>query len=230
MRIGVSGTTKVGKTTYISDFLEIWSRYKLPDKSYRGVIKEDVDGKNLQTGETTQDIQEKILNFMTGQHKKYRSCDMVVFDRCPLDNLVYTLWGNEKGFIDDKFVEKTIKACSKSLGRLDLILLIPITKAAPVQFEGTEDEYVFMLEIDHLFKSVYQQWMNNADSTLFDPRDKPAIIEIFGSQRERIELTRMYLNGEGEPIDATPTLEKLSEMGDMNKLIDDQKDLIRNRK
>jgi hypothetical protein len=40
----------------------------------------------------------------------------------------------------------------------------------------------------------------------------------------------MYLNGDGEPIDATPTLEQLSEMGDMQKLIDDQKELIRNKK
>ena len=230
MRIGVSGTTKIGKTTYINDFLDIWSRYKLPEKTYNKVIEEDVQGKNLHIGETTQDIQDKILNFMVKQHKKYRSSDMVIFDRCPLDNLVYTLWSNDKGIVDDKFVEKTIEKCRKSLARLDLILFLPITKAAPVQFEGTEDEYVFMLEIDHLFKGIYQQWMNNSDSTLFDPRDKPAIIEIFGSQRERIELTRMYLNGDGEPIDATPTLEQLSEMGDMQKLIDDQKELIRNKK
>ena len=47
---------------------------------------------------------------------------------------------------------------------------------------------------------------------------------MFGTRHQRIALTRMYLNDKGEPIDATPTLEQLSEMGDMQKLLGEVKE------
>ena len=45
--------------------------------------------------------QKDILKFMCKEHKKYRSSDPVIFDRCPLDNIVYTLWCNNKGNISE---------------------------------------------------------------------------------------------------------------------------------
>ena len=72
--------------------------------------------------------------------------------------------------------------------------------------------------------------MNNPKCGFFDPRDKPAIIEIFGTRQERIALTRMYLNDAGDPIDATPTLEQLSEMSDMKKLAEEVGDAAKDEK
>ena len=222
MRIGVSGTTFIGKSTFISDFLEVWSSYKTPLKNYTSVIKEDVD---LKVGKTTEKIQENILKYMLKQHKKYKRRDKVIFDRCLLDNLVYTLWAHDKGIVKEKYVQKSIDRLRESMKYLDIIFLVPMSKCSSVDAMVTEDEYVFMTELDHIYKGVFFQWTNNKNCTLFPRDDKPALIEIFGSQAERIALARMYMNDAGDPIDATPTLEKLGDIDDMQQLIDDQREL-----
>ena len=216
MRIAVSGTTQVGKSSYIEDFLDIWPNFTTPKKTYRDVVDK---GKNLKSGETTEEIQKDILNFMCKEHKKYRSSDTVIFDRCPLDNIVYTLWCNGKERTSDKFVEESMKRARKALSKLDIIFFLPLTRAAPVEFKGSTEEAVERTEIDNIYKQIHHQWMTNPNCSVFEPRDKPAIIEMFGTRHERIALTRMYLNDKGQPIDATPTLEQLSEVKDMESLV-----------
>ena len=49
-------------------------------------------------------------------------------------------------------------------------------------------------------------WDCNHESKIFDPRDKPAIIEIFGSPLERIQMAKLYLNVDGDIIDNTGIL------------------------
>mgnify|MGYP001173209183 CR=1 FL=1 len=61
-------------------------------------------------------------------------------------------------------------------------------------------------EIDHLFKAMKYDWDCNNESKIFDPRDKPAIIEIFGSPLERIQMAKLYLNVDGDIIDNTGIL------------------------
>jgi hypothetical protein len=226
MRIAVSGTTNIGKTTFVNDFLQIWSTYKTPEKTYRSVL---IEGTNYKVGETTQKTQGKILTQMVKQQNEYRKTDKIIYDGCPLDNIAYTLWCYEKNKVDDKFVEKSLKKVYESMRKLDIILFIPLTKASPVEYNGTDDEYVFMTEMDHIYKGLFNQWMNNPESTVFPKEDKPGMVDIYGNQQERIALTRMYLNDAGDAIDATPTLEQLSEIDEMQELIDQQKELQRNK-
>lgn len=215
MRIAVSGTTKTGKSCYIQDFLDIWSEYKTPDKSYRDILDDTSD---LRVGETTQDIQKSILDHMCEKHEKYTPTSKVLFDRCPLDNLAYTFWAYDKGKVDEDFVGESVERVREAMKCLDIILFFPISKTSPIDYKFTEEQAIFRSEVDNIFKVFYNQWMNNPDCGFFDPRDKPAIIEIFGTRQQRIALTRMYLNDTGDPIDATPTLEQLQEMADMKQL------------
>lgn len=93
MRIAISGTGNSGKTTIVKSFLHTWTNYSTPDKTYREVIKEE----NLShSSKTSIDTQNKILDFMVKQVEEYDKESKVVFDRCPLDNIAYTLWCNEK--------------------------------------------------------------------------------------------------------------------------------------
>ena len=39
MRIGISGSINVGKTTLVNDFLRAWPNYKTPESSYRDILK-----------------------------------------------------------------------------------------------------------------------------------------------------------------------------------------------
>ena len=98
MRIAISGTACQGKTTLIKDFLEQWPNYTTPKKSYRDIIKEN---KLDDSSKTNKKTQKNILDFMIKEQKKYRSSDNVIFDRCPLDNLVYSMWATEQPDLEE---------------------------------------------------------------------------------------------------------------------------------
>ena len=106
MRLAISGTAAQGKTTLLNAFLKHWDMYQTPEITYRSVLKGDRRSKHSK--QTNKDTQWAILNQMIDQMEKYSKDDFVIFDRCPLDNLVYTLWAHHKeiGDIDELFVEK----------------------------------------------------------------------------------------------------------------------------
>ena len=88
MRIAISGTSCQGKSTLIKDFLKEWTNYKTIDKTYRDVIIEQ----GLEhSSATNKDTQWSILNFMIDELQKTSKGDSISFDRCPLDNIVYSI-------------------------------------------------------------------------------------------------------------------------------------------
>jgi len=221
MRIAISGTACQGKSTLIKDFKERWPSYKSPDKTYRDIITEQ----NLEHSSTTnKETQMAILNFMIDELQKTSKGDKVIFDRCPLDNIVYSIWAEAKkeSDIDDAFIKKCMTLVSESLRFIDMILFVPITKVAPVEIEednlrDTNEDYIE--EIDNIFKAVHRDYMNNPRSSFFVEDDRPAIIEIFGSRKERIELIKLYLDNDGDFIEPGNiiTEEELREMEKLKK-------------
>jgi predicted ATPase len=215
MRIAVSGTASQGKTTFINDFIKRWPNYTTPDKTYRDIIGK----KKKHSKRTTQKLQWDILNFMVDQLQEYKDGDHIILDRCPLDNLVYSLWahGKDKKGFEKEYIDKCIPVVRESLRFLDIIFFTPITKVAPVRVESddlreTNEDYIH--EIDHLFKAISKSYYQ-ATSPFFVKDDRPALIEIFGAPKERIMMTSMYLNETGNVYDEKDTL---INPGDMDKL------------
>jgi len=221
MRIAISGTACQGKSTLIKDFLEQWPSYTTLDKSYRDIITE----KDLShSSSTNKDTQWAILNFMIDEFQKTSKNDKIIFDRCPLDNIVYSIWSEAKkdSDVDEEFIKKCMPLVRESLRFLDIIFFTPITKVASVELvEGdlrdTNKEYIE--EIDNIFKAVHRDYMNNQKSTFFVEDDRPAIIEVFGNRKERIELIRLYLDNDGDYIEPGNIIspEELDEMEKMKK-------------
>lgn len=203
MRLSVSGTISIGKSTLIKDFLKEWSMYKTPSEDYRKLLK---DKNYPHSKNCTKEGQWAILNQMIDEMQKYKPEDYVIFDRCPLDNLVFSLWAMEKGLggIDKEFIDKCIPIVRESMKYLDIIYFIPITKVSPIKIEDNgvrETDPDYIEEIDHIFKALVQQYQRNLDSTpFFDSNDCPAIIEVFGKPLERIQLLKLYLNADGNII------------------------------
>ena len=221
MRIAISGTACQGKSTLIKDFLEKWPNYKTLDKSYRDVIA--VQG--LEHSSSTNKVtQWAILNVMIDEFQKTNKDDNIIFDRCPLDNIVYSIWSEAKkeSDVDEEFIKKCMPLVRESLRFVDIIFFTPITKVAPVELEegdlrDTNKEYIE--EIDNIFKAVNRDYMNNQKSTFFVEDDRPAIIEVFGNRRERIELIKLYLDNDGDFIEPGNiiTPEEIEEMEKMKK-------------
>lgn len=199
MRIAFSGTGNSGKTTLIKNFLAVWPQYKTPSKTYRDLIVE----KGYQhSSKTTPEAQWDILNFMVDQHQQYEKTDKVVFDRCPLDNLAYTIWAYDKkieGFTKE-FVDKTIAIVRESLRHIDIIFMLHYDKAISVVDDGMRDTNVeYIKEVDNIFTAFYQQYFQNPEADIFFPKhDSPGIIELPTNPQRRIDIISEYIDPTGE--------------------------------
>ena len=108
MRLSITGAANTGKTSLLQSFLHTWKTYKTPEKTYRDIIEE----KQLEhSSKTTTETQTEILNFITDQQLGKTVDDDIIYDRCTLDVLAYTIWAHEKGMegFDTAFVNKQIK-------------------------------------------------------------------------------------------------------------------------
>jgi hypothetical protein len=225
MRIAIIGAANQGKSTLINDIIKEWPMYRRSNESYRRVAKEKGLSLNKQV---TKESQRIILDCLIDDIQQTKKSDNILFDRCPLDNLVFTLWAHEKGNkeIDAEFVKECIEKVKESLRALDIIFFTPITKVAPVPLEKRENRDVdpeFIAEIDNIFKAIeYQQ--QRGVSPFFVKDDAPPIIEIFGSPLERIEMVKLYLNTQGDVIDTAASILSPENLDMMQSLIRDQQD------
>tara|TARA_B100001123_G_C14928023_1_gene874516 strand:+ start:11 stop:733 length:723 start_codon:yes stop_codon:yes gene_type:complete len=204
MRICVSGTGSQGKSTFVNDFLKQWPDYITPKETYRDFIGDTHSKK------TDKETQLKILNHMVDETMKHTEGDKVIFDRGPLDNIIYSIWANSKGLVDDDTVNEGLPLLRESLKFIDIVFFIPVTNVAPVNYDtdefnesvekGLTDES-FLQEIDNLYKVLKYDWDNNPNTKFCDPHDRPPIIEIFGRPHERIEMVKWYIDVDGDLID-----------------------------
>jgi predicted ATPase len=233
MRIAISGAACQGKTTFINDFIKEWPKYTTPTESYRDVVKSKEHKINK---EVTKESQWSILNFMIDQLQKHGDKgNKIIFDRCPFDNLVYSLWGNVKNSaeFDDAFISKCIPLVCESMKYLDIIFFTPITKIAPVKIEDKEQretDQEFITEIDTIFKSIIQQFQKTGASVFFPKDDSPGIVEIFGKPEERIQLARYYLNADGDLIGEEASIFNTLDEKEIQKLLAEQKELLHREK
>jgi GTP-binding protein EngB required for normal cell division len=203
MRIAISGSANLGKSTLIKDFLQEWPMYGYEVTSYRNIVAE----KQLpHSKQTTKETQKAILECMVDSLKQFNKDDKVIFDRCPLDNLVYSMWGlsQENNDIDEEFISECIPIVRKALENLDIIFFIPITKFNKIQVEENgkrETDENYIKEIDNFFKVLQRHYHEHPQDNPFFPRDEsPALIEVFGTPEERLEMIKLYLDNEGDLI------------------------------
>lgn len=198
MKIILSGTSNVGKSTFIKDFIKNWPNYVTPEKSYRDILKE----KNLpHSKETTEETQKVIMDFLAEQAVEMSKNDFVIADRCVLDCLAYSAWLNINGKLSDKLLDEQRILTRETLRLFDIIFFVPLTKAATIEIENDgfrETDPVFRDEIDNIFKAFGQSY-NQGDGRIFPKDDSPAWIEIFGSREERIKIVELYLDKDGKP-------------------------------
>lgn len=236
MRIAICGTANVGKSTLIQDFLQEWDMYGREVKTYRDVLNE----KGLpHSKKTTKESQKAILDYMVDTLKEFKKGDKVIFDRCPLDNLVYSMWAmsQEDNDIDEDFIDECIPIVKEALTNLDIIFFIPMTKFNKIDIEDdgfreTDEQYI--KEIDSFFKVLQRHYHEHPQDNPFFPRDdSPALIEIFGSKEERIGIIKLYIDAEGDLIggdggsdifnpESLDMMEKLLESQDLSKKDEDE--------
>ena len=203
MRIALIGAHNTGKSTLVENFLNHWPMYKRPQKTYRDIIKEQ----NLCLNkEGDKNSQKTILNALVDEIQLATAdgSKHVIFDRCPVDNIAYSLWHYAKeteGFTTEFIIDsKTIAAISLKL--IDVIFYLPVRKEIPiVAREGRDSDPVFREEVDNIFDSLVDSYEKNTGA-FFPSEDCPAVIRLEGPPDMWIPQMRLYIkdngNGYGE--------------------------------
>ena len=224
MRIAFSGTGNSGKSTLVKSFLYTWSNYRTPEKSYRDLIKEE--GLS-HSSKTTIDTQDKILNFMIDQVQNTTLSDKIIYDRCPLDNIAYSMWCHDKGvegFTKD-FVTEQIKLMRESMRSLDIIFLCRFDSSQKVVDDGLRDTNLnFIKEIDNIFYSLYRSHNDDPEGDIFFPKgDSPCLIELPNNPQARIDLVAEYVAPDGGMYGEEDSILNPENIGDLEKLVNLQK-------
>jgi predicted ATPase len=229
MRIAISGCAASGKTTTIQHFLQRWPSYSLINSEYRTLIKDKKHSK-----ETTPKLQSEILDILSKECEPYTLHQNVIFDRCPIDNLVYSMWcygNNVKGFTD-KFIEESILKTRKAMQYFDVIFICTRDLMPPIEDNGVREiDPKYVEETDNLFKAIINKYKKGAEELpFFEKNNAPAIIDIHGQPHERLAQIAMYVTEDGNMYGEDQSLINLDELGEMTKLVREQQDALKNEK
>jgi hypothetical protein len=223
MRIAFSGAANTGKTTLFKAFKKKWPMYDSPTKTYRDVITEN----NLEhSSNTNAETQLHILNWMMEELKNYPKGSKVVYDRCPWDNLVYTLQGNAAGLISDEVTAATISFVKESMKELDFIFWIPFDDQIKIVNDTLRDANPkFIKETDSIFRQLFDQYSNDLESDVFYPKeDAPAILEMFGQTvDDRLFYVSQFIDRNGELIETETSILAPENVKLLEEMIGDQK-------
>jgi thymidylate kinase len=200
MKIAIMGPQCNGKSTLIKEFCKRWPMYKEVKSTYRKLIK---TGKVTNNEEGTAESQKAILNSIIDDTQKAiaKGDNFLVFDRCVIDNIVYSLWLNEKGKVSDEFIMDTKRIAYEAIKVFDIIFYIPLREEiAIVPKKGRALDPVYRQEIDNLFRAVVNTYEKNA-GIFFPKEDCPAVITLEGPPDLRIEQIPMYIKPSGKFFD-----------------------------
>ncbi len=178
MRIAVIGPQNTGKSTFVKDFLEYFINYSTPKDTYRDVVKRN----NLNINQLTNlESQKQIRDFFFASLRANKEKD-IIFDRCIIDNYVYTYIQYEAGLIKKDFVEETYKMMIDSLKQIDLYLFIPTSLSVALVSDDLRDiDKGYIDKVNHIFLKV-----------LFElSKDKHINVKIIsGGREERLEQVK----------------------------------------
>jgi len=199
MKIAFIGTQCNGKTTLIEEFLQTWPMYKRPEKTYRDIIAEKKIKLNQKGDEKSQRV---ILDALIDETQAACASEEenIIFDRCVLDNIVYSLWLNAKEKVSDQFIMDCKFLAQETLKSIDIIFYLPLREEIKLEKrKGRDIDPVYRQEIDNIFRALVGAY-ERGDAAFF-PRDNcPAIIALEGPPDLRLPQIKLYIKDTGKPF------------------------------
>ena len=191
MRIAISGSHSLGKSTVVNDWVVAHPGFLREEEPYRAL---GLFGPyEIQFREASTRLQNGIQMYynISRIHRYASRFDDVIFDRAPVDYLAYSQYTANQATtdIDDAFVASMVPAVRESLDHLDILAFVPKSEVWPVAME--EDgirpvDHAYRDEVDAIFKQIYREGR-------FDvmPREHaPRLIELVGPAEQRLEQLR----------------------------------------
>jgi hypothetical protein len=191
--ISVTGTNHIGKTTFVNDFLKKWPKYELVKENNIIEVDTTKNSKKWKDFEKQEKLEldisiEQLKGFDSKKNKK-------IIDGCILDNLIRVLYFKDKNptKISDDFVWQTVMKVKNNISRYDAIFYIPLTKKYSVAVEDKKIDLIKREEFSNLFEGIVGTYKEHKGS-YFPLNECAAVLEIFGSPKERIAIAGLYMD------------------------------------
>lgn len=186
MRIAISGTHFIGKTTFIEDFIKKYPQYRVEIEPYYRLQDEESMELSLEPSLESLTIQ---LDYSIQQLNECINEKNVIFDRCPLDFLAYAKCALDQDFLDldDSEISERLPKIKKALNNLDIIVFLPISNKNIIEY--TEENPTYRKAADKCFKQIYRDDLYD----IFPRYNHPRIIELSGDRMARVKNLENYL-------------------------------------
>lgn len=195
MRIAVSGSHSLGKSTVVNDWISARDGYIREEEPYRAlglfgpyeILFRDASTR-LHNG-----IQ---LYYCIGRVHRYPTCEAdVIFDRAPVDYLAYSQFTADCGTtdIDDEFVATMVPAIRESLDHIDILAFVPGSERWPVAMEADgirPVDLAYRDGVDAIFKEIYR----DGRFDVVPKENAPLLIELVGPREQRLEQLQAAIN------------------------------------
>jgi len=186
----VIGSQNTGKSTFIKDVLDkyqdnpIFEPFVTDPIDYRKVIEEKHLSINREGNLESQRVIFDCLSDQVVKAIRNPNIKNVIFDRCPLDSLVYTmyLFDMHKGGIEQSDLDQMISEMKRFIRLYDAVCYIPLDKCDNVVV--VDDKF---RDTDLAYRSYVDRLFKKAINSLEDI-DSDKIIEIYGSREERVSM------------------------------------------
>jgi hypothetical protein len=186
MRIAISGTHFMGKSTFIKDFLKAHPHYKNEVEPYYKLQDEKMMELSLEP--SLESLVEQ-LDYSIEQLNQHAKEPNIIFDRCPVDYIAYAMCIEDEDYcnIEENEIAERFPEVKEALNHLDAIVFLPITKQHVIEYP--EDNPRYRLLADKCFKKIYRD--DRFD--IFPRYNHPKIIELWGDRESRVKKLESYL-------------------------------------
>ncbi len=180
MRIAVSGTHFMGKSTLIGDFINKHPYYRSEVEPWYKL--QDQKEMELSFYPSIDSLIEQ-LDYSIDQLFKCTNQQNIIFDRCPIDFLAYAMstLAQDSLPINNSEVADRFGDIKEALNNLDLIVFLPITKEYVIEY--TEENPAYRQTVDRYFKKIYRDDICD----IFPRYNHPKIVEIAGDRLTRLK-------------------------------------------
>lgn len=125
MRIAVSGTHGVGKSTLIEEFLRLHPEFEHEPEPYEVMV--DDYGEEFSAEPRVEDFLRQ-LEFNLERLGQHARDEKVIYERCPLDFLAYI------NALDSSVSDALMERISDAMRQLDLIVYLPLDDASDGEY------------------------------------------------------------------------------------------------
>lgn len=190
MRVAVSGSHSVGKSTLIAAFLSRHPQYAHEPEAFE-LLADDVD--LTASGVPTPDGLRSLLEYTVSAVEAHPPKARVVFERSPVDYLAYaaasgSAWEPNE---EQRFLAAHTPIVQASMRHLDLVAYLPLTAAGVGRRRGEDGR--FRQEVDAWLRRVL---LDDVYELFAEP--SPRVVELPGTpDRQLAELSRLVQATDG---------------------------------